>query len=341
MKPFFIMIAVIVGVGIGFGVYRQMNLSKHVVVVYTPTYDNFIADINRLFEELHPDYKVQTVHASTSQLEALISSEKDKPLGDVMFAGDLATYLQLKKNGLIQPVEISHSDKLPMGMKDPDKTWYAVYEFPIVIFYNDSLVDAAHAPKDWGDLVNPEWKDAVLIRNPTESGVARAFYLSLIQAWGEERAFDFFHRLNAQMGGNYATTNDKLLAAIIRGEAKVSVMNEADIWIARNEKRYPLSVAYPKSGSFVTPEPVAMIAGAPHPEAAREYMEFLLGFPALELASNRYYKRPARTDYPKKMLPPEIQESVKTLSVDWLAIGDQGTVWLQKWSDEVLRKKMP
>lgn len=341
MKMFLSMIAVIVGIGIGLGIYRQGNMSKHVVVVYTPTEAYFISDINRLFEKLHPDLKVQIVHASTSQLEARIRSEKDKPLGDVMFAGDLATYLQLKKRGLIQPVDIALSEKLPDGMKDADKTWYAVYEFPIVIFYNDSLVSAAHAPHAWDDLIAPEWKDAVLIRNPTHSGSARAFHMALIQAWGETRAFNFFKRLDAQMGGNYAASNDTLLSAIVRGEAKVGIMNEGDVWIARNEKRYPISVVYPRDGAIVTPEPVAMIAGAPHPEAARAYMEFLLDFPALELASTRYYKRPARIDYPKEKLPPEIKDPVRALPVDWLAIGDQGTVWLQKWNDEVWQKKMP
>lgn len=341
MRTFFILMGMIVAAGLGFGIHRQMNLSRHVVVVYTPTRDNFFTDINHLFEELHPDIKVQTVHASTSQLEDRIHAEKDRPLGDVMFAGDLVTYLQLKEHGLIQPVDIIASDKLSAGMKDPDKTWYAVYELPGVIFYNDGLVDAAHAPRDWEDLIRPEWKDAVLIRNPLHSGVARALYIALIQVWGEARAFEFFRQLDAQLGGNYAATNDILLAAIVRGEAKISIMNEADIWIERNEKKYPLAVAYPSSGAFVTPEPVAMIAGAPHPESARKYMEFLMDFPALELASARYYKRPARTDYPKKKLPPEIQTPVKALPVDWLSIGDQGTAWLQKWSVEVWHKKIP
>lgn len=341
MRAFFILMGVIVAAGLGFGIHRQANLSRHVVVVYTPTQTHFFADINHLFETLHPDIQVQTVHASTTQLEERIHAEKDRPIGDVMFAGDLATYLQLKKCELIQPVEMSLSERLPAGMKDPDRTWYAVYELPGVIFYNDTLVDADRAPKDWEDLVRPEWKDAVLIRNPTQSGVARAFYMALIAAWGEARAFDFFRQLDRQMERNYAASNDKLMAAIVRGEAKISIMNEADIWIARNEKKYPLAVSYPASGAFVTPEPVAMIAGAPHPEAARKYMEFLMDFPALELAATRYYKRPARTDYPKQKLPAEIQRPVKALPVDWLAIGDQGTAWLQKWSDEVWHKKMP
>jgi hypothetical protein len=34
-----------------------------------------------------------------------------------------------------------------------------------------------------------------------------------------------------------------------------------------------------------------------------------------------------------------LQTPVKALPVDWLAIGDQGTVWLQKWSEEVWHKK--
>lgn len=82
-----------------------------------------------------------------------------------------------------------------------------------------------------------------------------------------------------------------------------------------------------------------MIAGAPHPEAAKKYIDFILDFPAYEFAANKYYKRPARIDYPKDKLPKELQAPVKALPVDWLAIGDQGTVWLQKWSEEVWHKK--
>ncbi|PIR21212.1 MAG: hypothetical protein COV45_00265 [Deltaproteobacteria bacterium CG11_big_fil_rev_8_21_14_0_20_47_16] len=339
MKKLLVVLGLLVVVGVAVGIYRQSNVSKNVVVVYTPMFEGFISEINRLFEEQNPGITVQTVRASTTLLEDRIRSEKAKPLGDVMFAGDLTTYLQLKKHNLIQPYELSGSATIPTNMKDPDKTWYAVYQLPGIIFYNDKLVTPDQAPKDWEDLVKPEWKEAILIRNPTQSGVARAFYIALIKAWGEGKAFDFFQKLNDQMNGNYVASNDKLLGAIVRGEAKISVLNEADVWMARNEKSYPLAVAYPSSGAFVMPEPAAIIAGAPHLDAAKKYVEFLHTVPAMEFAANKYYKRPARTDYPKDKLPEEIRSPLKALPVDWLSVGDQGTVWLQKWSEDVWHKK--
>lgn len=220
MKKMLITFGILVGIGIAIGLYRQATVSKNVVVIYTPMFDGFIDGVNALFEAQYPDIKVQTVRGSTTNLEDRIRSEKANPLGDVMFAGDLPTYLQLKKHNLIQPVELANADKIPANMKDPDKTWHAVYQLPGVIFYNDTLVTAEQAPKDWKDLIAPEWKEAVLIRNPTQSGVARAFYLALIKAWGEEKAFEFFNALDAQMDNKYVASNDKLLMAIVRGEAR-------------------------------------------------------------------------------------------------------------------------
>lgn len=341
MKKLLIGIGILVALGIGLGLYRQATVSKNVVVVYTPMFDGYMAGVNALFEAAHPGITVQTVRGSTTSLEDRIRSEKANPLGDVMFAGDLPTYLQLKKHGLIQPVELSNAAAIPANMKDPDKTWHAVYQLPGVIFYNNALITTEQAPRDWADLAAPEWKGSVVIRNPTQSGVARAFYLALIQAWGEEAAFNFFKKLDVQMDGNYVASNDKLLMAIVRGEAKISVLNEADVWMAKNEKKFPFSVVVPESGAFVIPEPIAMIAGAKHPEAAKKYIDFILSFPAYEFAAAKYYKRPARTDYPREKLPKELQMPVKALPVDWLSIGDQGTVWLQKWSEEVWNKKRP
>lgn len=335
MKKILIVLGIIVVLGSVLGFYRQTTIPKHVVVVYTPMFGEFMDSMNKLFEETYPDITVQTVRASTTVLEDRIRSEKMNPLGDVMFAGDLPTYLQLKKHKLIQPVEVATADKIPVGMKDPDKTWHAMYQLPGVMFYNDTLVTAAQAPKDWKDLIAPEWKDSVLIRNPTQSGTARAFYLALIKAWGEATAFDFFKKLDTQMDGKYVASNDKLLMAIVRGEAKLSVLNEADILMAHNNKKMPLAVAYPSSGAFVMPEPIALIAGAPHAEAGQKYINFIMTLPALELAANKFYKRPTRSDYPKDKLPKEFQAPLKALPVDWISIGDQGTVWLQKWSDEI------
>lgn len=339
MKKMLIILCVLVAAGIAIGLYRQATVSKNVVVVYTPMFDGFMVGMNQLFEAHYPDIKVQTVRASTTLLEDRIRSEKSKPLGDVMFAGDLPTYLQLKKHNLIQPISVAIADKIPANMKDPDRMWVAVYQLPGIMFYNDTLIPADKAPKDWKDLVSPDLKGAVLIRNPTQSGVARAFYLALIKAWGVDAAFDFFKKLDAQMDGNYVASNDKLLMSIVHGEAKVSVLNEADVWMARHEKKFPLMVAYPASGAYVMPEPIAMIAGAPHPEAAQKYIDFVMSFPASEFASTKYYKRPARSDYPREKLSPELQAPLKALPVDWLSIGDQGTAWLQKWSEEVWHKK--
>ena len=54
------------------------------------------------------------------------------------------------------------------------------YETPEVIVYNSEAVTAAEAPKDWDDVLDPKWRDKVLIRNPNPSDSMRAIFGAMI-----------------------------------------------------------------------------------------------------------------------------------------------------------------
>jgi iron(III) transport system substrate-binding protein len=339
MKKFLIAVAVIVVVFIGFGVYRQNTSVKNVVVIYTPHHSDFMENLNKLFEAKYPDITVQLVRGNTTQMEERIRSEKTNPMGDVMFGGDVNTYIQLKKSGLLQPMTLSVADKLPFEMKDSENYWFAPYRVTGIFFYNNTLVTPEQAPKDWDELLKPEWKGSVTMLNPTQSGTARTFCISLIKVWGKEKAFEFLQKLNDQLEGQYVASQDKLFAALTRGEAKVSLWHEADILKMKYKKNMPFNIVYPASGTYINPEPIAVIAGAPHKEAAQKYVEFIFEVPSLELTAGTYMNRPTRTDFPKDKLPDYLQNDPKAFSIDWASIGEQGKKWLQEWSEEIWHKK--
>lgn len=97
------------------------------VVVYSPHPSEFMEGINKRFEEKNPNIKIQMVRAKTTELEDRIRSEKANPLGDVMYGGDVGTFIQMKRSKLIQPMAITAASQLPPDMKDPEGYWHAPY----------------------------------------------------------------------------------------------------------------------------------------------------------------------------------------------------------------------
>ncbi len=338
MKKLLMVAGLVVVVGLVFGVYRQMTSAKNVVVIYSPHASDFLSKVNQMFEAKYPEIKVQVIKAGTTQLEDRIRSEKSRPLGDVMFGGDVCTFIQLKNNGLLQPMALSVADKLPSDMKDSDHYWYAPYRLPGIFFYSNQLVTQEQAPKDWNDLLKQEWKESVMFLNPTQSGTARTFFISLVSAWGHDKAFDYFRKLDQQLNGQYASSSEKMLAAITRGEAKIGLWNEYDILKAKNKKNMPFAIVYPASGTYMLPDAIAVIAGAPHKDAAQKYVEFVFETPTLAVAANDFMRRPTVTDFPKDKLPEPLRIDPKIFKIDWGSVGDKGSAWLQEWSEEIWHK---
>jgi iron(III) transport system substrate-binding protein len=339
MKNFLIIVGLVVAGLLGFGVYRQMTSVKNVVVIYTPHPADFVEGINKRFEAQYPEIKVQMVRAKTTELEDRIRSEKANPMGDVMFGGDVGTYIQMKRNSLIQPATLTAAKQLPADMQDKEGYWFAPYRYLGIFFYNNTLVTPEQAPKDWDDILQPNWKSAIMFLNPTQSGTARTFFISLMSVWGEGKAFDYFKKLDTQLDGKYVASPDKMFGSIARGEAKVGLWLEADILKFITHKKMPFGIVYPSSGTYMCPEPIAVIKNAPHADAAQKYMNFVFENDALEFAANAAMKRPTKQDFPKDKLPAPLQTTPKAFPIDWSAIGDKGTAWLQKWSEEVWHKK--
>lgn len=339
MKPFLIAVGILIVSLLGFGLYRQANISKHVVVVYSPHPSPLLEAINKQFEEKYPDIQVQLVHGATTQLEDRVRSERANPMGDVIYGGDVGTYIQLKKDKLLKPMILAVGPQIPAVMKDPDGCWHAPYKLPGVFFYNKQLVSPENAPQDWNDLLKPEWKADMMFLNPTQSGTARTFYIALIDVWGEEKAFDFFKKMDEQLNHQYVSSSEKLFGAISRGEAKVGLWHEAGVLNFIHNKKMPFEIVYPASGTYMNPEPIAIIANAPHPDAAQKYVEFVFEEPTLEFAAHFTMKRPTREDFPLDKLPVQLRKIPKTFPIDWTAIGDKGNAWLQKWNEEVWYKK--
>jgi iron(III) transport system substrate-binding protein len=216
-----------------------------------------------------------------------------------------------------------------------------VYLTPAVIAYNNVAVPDSVAPRDWDDVLAPRWRDQVIIRDPVASGTMRAIWGLIIQrgleltgdtGWG----MDWLRRLDAQTR-TYALSPALLDAKLARQEGVLTLWDLPDILIARS-KGMPFGYRFPASGTAVIEDPVALVAGARHPTAARAFIDYVGGMEAQLLAAERVFRLPARRDLPAGRVPAwvrGVERDMKVFAMDWELQSREGARWMSYWDQQV------
>jgi putative spermidine/putrescine transport system substrate-binding protein len=197
---------------------------------------------------------------------------------DVVDVG-LAFGPQAKDEGLIQPYMVSTWDEIPDGAKDADGYWYGDYYGVLALEVNTAEV--ANPPAEYSDLLKADYAGQVALSgDPLTSNAA------ILSVWaaglatgatGDEAAqagLDFFQQLN-EAGNFVAIDGDSRTVGI--GETPIlvdwsynSIAN--DVALAGNPD---LVTNVPAAGRLAGVYVQAISAYAPHPNAAKLWMEYL------------------------------------------------------------------
>ncbi|HTG12644.1 MAG TPA: extracellular solute-binding protein, partial [Candidatus Eisenbacteria bacterium] len=130
------------------------------------------------------------------------------------------------------------------------------------------------APKDWDDLLNPKLKGEVAQCAPTRSSSSNATYEVMLSLLGEDRGWDWLRKLAANTGHFTARSRD-VPTVVAKGEFAAGFAVPSYMAFEEKLAGFDLKFVAPKN-AFVTPEPMAILAGARNPKAARAFIEFLL-----------------------------------------------------------------
>ena len=195
---------------------------------------------------------------------------------DVIDVG-LAFGPQAKAKGDIAPYKVSTWADIPDTAKDADGYWYGDYYGVMAFEVNTSVVN--DAPKDWSDLLKPEYKGEIaLAGDPTVSNQAiSAVWAAGIATGGSldnaQPGLDFFKQLNT--AGNLVPVIGKTATMVsetpIRLAWTYNALSDKDS-LAGNPA---ITVTVPTSGRFGGMYVQAISAYAPHPNAAKLWMEYL------------------------------------------------------------------
>jgi putative spermidine/putrescine transport system substrate-binding protein len=225
--------------------------------------------------ELNPDA------GSGDEIEAIKANKGNRgpQAPDVIDVG-LSFGPQAKAAGLLQPYKVSNWNTIPKEAKDKDGYWYGDYYGVLAFEVNTDLIKKV--PADWSDLTQAEYRNAVSlagdprVANQAISGVYAA---GLAQSKGDaSRAaaagLKYFASLNS--AGNFVPVIGKA-ASLAQGTTPIIVRWDYNALADRDTlKGNPnVAVVVPKTGVIAGVYVQGISAFAPHPNAAKLWMEFL------------------------------------------------------------------
>ena len=183
-----------------------------------------------------------------------------------------------KQGGLLQPYKVATWSTIPDDVKDADGYWYGDYYGVLSFMINSDVVTTP--PQDWKDLLKPDYKGQVaLAGDPRTSNQAiQSVYAAALANGGSldnaQPGLDFFAQLNS--AGNLVpliATN----ATLASGETPIVITWDYLALGGRDSLNGnpPVEVVIPSSAVFGGVYVQGISAYAPHPYAARLWMEHL------------------------------------------------------------------
>jgi putative spermidine/putrescine transport system substrate-binding protein len=241
--------------------------------------------------ELNPDA------GSADEIEAIKANKGNTgpqapDMVDVGYAfGDQGT-----KDGLFMPYKVATFDEIPV--KDPDGHYYGGYYGVLSFEVNKDLV--GNVPQDWPDLLKDEYSGQVALAGDPRSSnqaILAVYAAGLATAGGDaakaaEAGLDFFKQLNDK--GNFVPVIAKA-ASLAQGTTPIVVRWDYNALADRDTLagNPPVDVVVPAGSVLAGVYTQAISAYAPHPNAAKLWMEYIYSDEG-QLGFLKGYCHPAR-----------------------------------------------
>jgi iron(III) transport system substrate-binding protein len=244
---------------------------KEGVVVWYATMNT--KDMNltaEAFMKAHPGIRVETLRLGSSQLPARIFTEQraGKFNADAI-SGDAFQVMQLMDAGAFDKYKAPDADKFIKGTIEPSGLWTNLYQNTTVIAWNPQRLKADNLkpPTSFADFAKPEWKG----KFGFDTG-ALNWYMGVLQT--DKNGADLAKRIAANAPVK-TSGHTQTVTSLESGEFDATPTAYGYMAEERKRAGKPVEFLNP-SPLFVTLNPIGLAKNAPHPNAARVFIDWLL-----------------------------------------------------------------
>jgi iron(III) transport system substrate-binding protein len=288
--------------------------------LYTPIHDAFV--------KRFPGIDLQGVdqRGRESREKVFAEQQSHNNVADVVISGT-DTQNELIAAGFVEPYRAAEIDNVipdlvpPGGQTNPR----TISIFTIAV--NTNLVPPDQEPKTWLDVLDPKWKNKIAMDDPRGSGPGGTIISGMEALYGT----DIDQKL-ADQNPFFATQAGPIFTALNRGEYAIFLSSNHTDVIEQRRQGAPVKQVKPSDGVGITQISQSLIKGAPHPSAAKLWIEWSLSEEGQTLLAAQGY---AAVRKGTKAAEPEASlEGVKFLPRDddvatFQQLGDRTKRWEQ------------
>lgn len=251
------------------------------LVVYSGRAESLVGPLIDRFQR-DTGIRVRVKYGESAALALTLLEEGARSPADVFFTVDPAGVGAVARAGLLRPLPESILGRVDPRFRARDGRWVGVSGRVRVVAYNPQRVREEELPASVLGFTDPRWRGRVGW-TPTY-GSFQAFVTALRLLEGEDAARRWVEGMVRNQARAYPS-NVPMVEAVAAGEIDVALTNHYYVYRLRAERGpdVPVRAHFFRDGDvggLIIPAAAAILASAPHPEAAERFLEFLLSEPA-------------------------------------------------------------
>lgn len=294
------------------------------------------------FEKAKPEWAGKATMLTLGAQEALerVRAEKSNPQGDLWWGGTRQQLSQGASDGVLAAAPQAVIDAIPADYRDKDGLWIGEMLLAELFMINTEMISGTEIPADWDDLLDPRFKDKIIIRDVEASGTMRAIYCAMIdrlydQGGSAQAGYDWLKKLDGNTR-TYAANPTDMYQRISRQEGAISLWNLQDIMLQKNGDFTMFDAVVPASGAPMLVDGLAKIANGPGGAGADAFITYLMSAEVqTKLAEERFQIPTIDLENEPAWLG---ALGLKEMKVDWNRIAENEKEWIGHWAGNIKGK---
>ncbi len=249
---------------------------KKQIVIYSSAEDYRIEYMQEMLDKKFPEYDIVIDYRSSGDHAAVLKASGAEVSCDITHDLEYGYAMEMASLGILADLKDIADFSVYADDAIIDTHFLPEIRNGGAIIVNMDVIarEGLTVPASYNDLLDPQYKDMISMPNPASSGTGYMFLLSLVNAWGEQEAFDYFDKL-ANNVLSFTSSGSGPVNALLSGEAAIALGMTANAVTKINEDGANFKILFFEEGSPYSMYAQGVIAGRETDEDVMRVFEYL------------------------------------------------------------------